>query len=155
RRINMKGTIRKRGKKFQVIFPYKDSKGEWKQRSATFASSGEAKAKLKEWNYEDDSIAAENPLLSKVAEMWIEEVKLTGSKNTISAYQRNFEFVLARIEDKHIKEYIRSDFVSLYKQITSEGYEVTAYKSVIGMVMNYAMKSGYIIKNPALGISTR
>lgn len=150
----MKGTIRKRGDKFQVIFPYKDDEGNWKQRSKTAATQSQANAILKKFNYEQDAVKVDNPKFSEVAKMWLSEVSLNGSYNTLRTYTYNSQFILDRISNKGIKDYTRQDLVMLYKKITKEGYEVKAYKTTFNMVMNFAIKSGYISANPGKDIST-
>ena len=66
----LKGSIRQRGDKFQVLFPYKDEYGEWKQKSKTCKTMTLAKAALKTFNFETD-VVLDNPRLSVVADLWI------------------------------------------------------------------------------------
>lgn len=148
----MKGTIRKRGSKFQVIFPYKDESGKWKQRSVTCDTRTEANEKLKELNIESDSISSKNPKFSEVAKMWIDEKSLKSATNTINTYKSNVDFILRRLPDIGIKDYTRKHFVDLYKGIGKSGYEPKAYKGTVNMVMTYAIRLNLIVSNPAQGI---
>lgn len=148
----MKGTIRKRGDKFQVIFPYKDDEGNWKQRSKTAATQSQANAILKKFNYEQDAVKVDNPKFSEVAKMWIDEKSLKSAQNTINTYRSNVDFILQRLKDIGIKDYKRKDFVDLYRSIFESGYEAKAYKGTINMVMAYAIRLNLITSNPAQGI---
>ena len=148
----LKGSIRKRGDKYQVLFSYKNEYGEWKQRSKTCSSMTHAKAQLKKFNYEQDSIKMDNPKFSEIVNMWIDEKSLKASSNTIKTYRSNSDFILQRLSDIGIKDYKRSDFVKLYKDISEEGYEVRAYKGVVNMIFGYSKRLGLIAINPAEGI---
>ena len=148
----MKGTIRKRGDKFQVIFPYKDDSGEWKQRSKTADTQSQANAILKKFNYDQDTVKVDNPKFSEVAKMWIDEKSLKAATNTINTYKSNVDFILQRLADIGIKDYTRKHFVDLYKSIGESGYEPKAYKGTVNMVMAYAIRLNLISVNPAQGI---
>ena len=148
----LKGSIRQRGDKFQVLFPYKDEYGEWKQKSKTCKTMTLAKAALKTFNFETD-VALDNPRLSVVADLWIKEVSLHGSSNTIWIYEKNSEFIIERIGDMKIKDITRNDVVKLYQSIKGEGYETKAYVSCFNMMMNFAIRSNYIKANVGKGIT--
>lgn len=151
----MKGTIRKRGDKYQVIFPYKDEYDNWKQKSKTCDTKSIANATLKRMNYEVTDALLDNPRMSELAKLWISEVKLHGSANTIKAYEGCSRFVIDRLGDMRVKDIERKDIVELYQQIVEEGFEVKAYKTNLNMMMNFAIKSRYITVNPGKGITIK
>lgn len=149
----LKGSIRQRGDKYQVIFPYKNEEGVWKQKSKTCDTITQAKAHLKKLNFEVDDVINDNPRLSVIAGSWISEVSLHGSENTVKAYEKNSQFIIDRLGDKGIKDITRQDVVTLYQKIKKEGYETRAYKGCFNMMMNFAIKSKYITINPGKGIT--
>lgn len=150
----LKGTIRKRGKKFQVIYPYKDEEGNHKQQSGTVGSMSDANALLKKFNYEiGDNMNPQNPRLSEVVSQWLTEVSLHGSRNTQKAYEYNSQFIIERLGDMKIKDIERKDIVKLYQKIKDEGYETKAYKTAFNMIMNFAISSKYISVNPGKNIA--
>lgn len=149
----LKGSIRQRGEKYQVIYPYKDEEGNWKQKSKTCDTITQAKAHLKKLNFEVDDVINDNPRLSVIAGSWIREISLHGSENTVKAYEANSLFVITRLGDKKVKDVTRQDVVKLYQDIKKEGYETNAYRGCFNMIMNFAIKSKYITMNPGKGIT--
>lgn len=153
--VMLKGTIRKRGEKYQVIFPYKDDEGNYKQKSATVGTQSDANAMLKKFNFDlGEDVRHDNPRISEIRDMWVSEISLHASKNTIKAYTSNSQFVINRLGDMRIKDIQRKDVVTLYQRIKKEGYETKAYQGVFNMMMNFAIKSKYITANPGEGIKT-
>lgn len=142
----LKGSIRQRGDKYQVIFPYKDEYGAWKQKSKMCNTMSQAKSTLKGFNF-DTSLAYDNPTLTQLSELWITEVSLHGSSNTVTAYRQNSQFIIERLGDKKIKDIERKEVVKLYQMIKQEGYETKAYQGCFNMMMNFAIKSNYVADN--------
>ena len=147
----LKGSIRKRGKKFQVIVPYKDMQGEWKQKTKTCGTMEEAVSTQKKINNDITiGISMDDPKFSQVAEMYIAEVKLSNpSSNTIAVYKHCTEFITDRLGDKKVSGITRTDVVKLYTDIKEQNKEPKMYRAFLNLILNRAVSLKFISENVA------
>lgn len=147
----LKGSIRKRGKKFQVIVPYKDMQGEWKQKTKTCSTMEEAVSTQKKINNDITiGINMDDPKFSQVAEMYIAEVKLSNpSRNTIAVYKHCTEFITDRLGDKKVSGITRTDVVKLYTDIKEQNKEPKMYRAFLNLILNRAVSLKFISENVA------
>lgn len=148
-----KGTVKKRGDKWQVRFNYKED-NKWKTKTATCATEREGHALLRTMNYEyEDGISNSNPWFSTVKDEWLAEKRLSVRKNTIKTYTNGSLYVCEKLGKIRIKDIKRKDIVKLFERIREDEHEPHYYKGILNSIMIYAITCKYITSNPAHGLT--
>ena len=145
----MKGTIKSRGKSFQVRLPYKNEYGIWTARTGTAKTKELAEAMLRKFIHEEtQGLDTTNPTFEKVANEWYKEKELSGSPNTLKIYRNAKDKLIEQFGTMKIKDIKRKHISDYYASLKDSGFEVKHKRGIFNSIMLYAISSKYIMANP-------
>ena len=130
-------SIQKRGKKYCVIYNYRDEDGKKKQKWETWNTLNEAKKRKKEIEYKQDIGDFVIPKCTTVEELMDEYVSLYGKEKwALSTFERNVRmiqnYILPKIGNKKLED-INTRFLELfYKELQTSKATENIYNKAKG-----------------------
>lgn len=153
----VKGTIRKRGEKFNALFPYIED-GKKKQKSATFDTEEEAVDWLEKYNLREEMMdgVSSTHALSVVNELWLEKKALNVNEKSMKTYKSASKVIIDNFsgESTNIEDIEEDDIVRFLGKIKKLGYEPKFYKGILSSWFIFSIKRRWRTTNPTLGVNT-
>jgi hypothetical protein len=144
----VKGTIKPRGKSYQVRLPYKNESGIWTARTGTAKTKEAAEVMLRQFISEKTKgIDMSNPSLAEVANEWFKEKQLSASYNTLEVYRYAKNKLIVEFGTTKIKDIKRKDVTNFYNMLKQAGKEPKFIRGVLHSIMLYAISAKYIMDN--------